>query len=276
MVFRPAIPFGGIAGYNFLQATLDRQLETFSNSAQIANDRAYLADRFSEPVGLDDFLSDRRLLRITLTAFGLAGEETKGGLVRRVLESAADPDDNFLQRINNPEYVRFSNFVQVQNGEISLSPSAVSDIAENFSVQSFQTAVGEVDVDQRLSLNFQSDISEIFTEGATEETLLFRLLGNVPVRELLETALGLPQEVRQLDIEQQADIFAERLQSAFGISDVRDLSEPKNVDRVIQRFLAIQSINNGPSPFTRGAVALTLLTGVGSSASENLFLSQFL
>lgn len=276
MVFRPAIPFGGISGYNFLQATLDRQLEAFSNSTQVANDRAYLADRFSEPVALDDFLSDRRLLRVTLTAFGLAGEETKGGLVRRVLESAADLDDNFLQRINNPDYVRFSDVVQVQNGEITLSPQAVSEIAENFSVQSFETAVGEVDVDQRLSLNFQSDISQIFTEGATEETVLFRLLGNVPVRELLETALGLPQDVRQLDIERQAGIVAERLQSAFGISDVRDLSEPENVDRVIQRFLAVQSINNGPSSFTRGAIALTLLTGVGSSASQNLFLSQFL
>ena len=98
----------------------------------------------------------------------------------------------------------------------------------------------------------------------------------MPVRELLETSLRLPQDIRQLDIEQQAEIFAERLQGAFGISDVRDLAEPENVDRVIQRFHAIQSINNGPSPFTPGAVALTLLTGVGTSASQNLFLSQFL
>lgn len=276
MVFRPAIPFGGIEGYNFLQATIDRQLKAFSNSAQVANDRSYLESRFTEPISVDEFLSDRRLLRITLTSFGLAGEENKGGLVRRVLESASDVDDNFLQRLNNPDYVRFSDVIRSENGEVSLTRDVLAEIAQNFEVESFEAAVGAVDVDQRLSLNFQSDITNIITEGATEETVLFRLLGNIPVRELLEKALGLPQAVRQLDIDQQSKIVAERLQGAFGISDIRDLARPENVDRVIQRFHAIQSVNNGPSPFTPGAVALTLLTGIGTSASENLFLSRFI
>ncbi|MEM9670133.1 MAG: DUF1217 domain-containing protein [Pseudomonadota bacterium] len=276
MVFVPAIPFSGVAGFNFLQATYDRQLDTFSNSPQIRNDVEYAQGRLAEPISVDDFISDRRLLRVTLTAFGLAGEETKGGFVRRVFESASDPDDNFLQRINNPDYVRFSEAIGERDGQISLSADAVTEILQNFEIQSFEAAVGNVDVDQRISLNYQSDISELVTDGASDEAVLFRLLGNVPVRELLETALGLPESIRQLDIDQQADILDTRLRSTLGISDLQELAEPENVDRVIQRFLAIQGINNGPSPFTPGAVALTLLTGVGSSGSQNLFLSRFI
>ena len=275
MVFRPALPLSGVAGYNFLQSTYEKQLAAFSNSPQIQNDRAFLQERLATPIPVEDLLSDRRLLRVTLTAFGLAGEETKGGLVRRVLESVADPDDSLLQRLNNPDYVRFAEaFEPDADGLISISSEALEEISAQFEVELFETAVGDVDADQRLSLNYQSDISTLVGTDSSDTAVLFRLLGNVPVRRLLEGALNLPEAFRALPIERQSEELQEQLQSKFGISDLSDLALPENVDRVITRFHAVQSAIQGPNSLTPGAVALTLLTGIGASGSQNLFLSR--
>ena len=274
MVFRPAIPLSGIAGYNFLQSTYDKQLTAFSESSQIQNDREYFEEGLAEPISVEDLLSDRRLLRVTLTAFGLAGEETKGGLVRRVLESVADPDDSLLERLNNPDYERFAEaFRPDADGNISISSETIAELATQFETELFEAAVGEVDSDQRLGLNYQSDIATLVGSGSSDTAILFRLLGNVPVRSLLVGALNLPDAFQSLPIERQAEELQEQLQSKFGITDLNDLTSPENIDRVITRFHGIQSALRGPDSLTPGAVALTLLTGVGANASANLFLS---
>ena len=49
----------------------------------------------------------------------------------------------------------------------------------------------------RLSLNYQDEINQLVTDGSTDQTVLYRLLGSVPVRTVLESALGLPTEMQQ-------------------------------------------------------------------------------
>ena len=275
MFFRPAIPLTGVAGSNFLQRTLDRQLATFSNSPAVANDREYFQNAFSEPISVDDFIADRRLLRISLTAFGLVGEENKGGFVRRALESQVDPDDNFLRRINNPDYVRFAEEINPQDGLITLSPEQIQSIIQGFERESFEVAVGDVDTNLRLDLNYRTEISRLAGDGASDEAIAFRLLGSVPIRTVLEGALGLPTEFSQLDVERQAADLEERIKTTFGVSSLSQLSEPDKIDQVTRRFLAIQAAQQGPNFSTPGFSALSLFTGVGEIASQNLFLSRF-
>ena len=107
MVFQPVIPLSGFGGWNFLQSTYDAQLQTYSNSPQIKNDIDYFTEKFAEPMAVEDFLSDPRLRRISMTAFGLAGEEWKTGYVRTILDEVQDPASTFLARLNNPQYDAF-------------------------------------------------------------------------------------------------------------------------------------------------------------------------
>ncbi|MEO1028605.1 MAG: DUF1217 domain-containing protein [Pseudomonadota bacterium] len=275
MVFRPALPLTGVAGSNFLQRTLDRQLNTFSNSPAVQNDREYFQNAFSEGISVDDFISDRRLLRIGLTAFGLVGEESKGGFVRRALESQVNPDDSFLQRINNPDYVRFAAEFEPVDGQITLSAEQVSTILTEFERESFEVAVGDVDTNLRLDLNYRSEIARLAGDGASDEAIAFRLLGSVPIRTVFEGALNLPTEFSQLDVERQADDLQERIKTTFGVSSLSELVEPDKIDQVTRRFLAIQAAQQGPNFSTPGFAALSLFTGVGEIASQNLFLSRF-
>lgn len=274
-MFQPAIPMSGYGGWKLLQATYDRQFEGFSQSPSVANDRAYFLETFSKPVELETFLSDKRLLRVSLTAFDLGGEEWKGGFIRKVVEEAADPASTFLQRLNQPDYTSFSKSFKLQDGKIALTEEAALELADKFESAAFREAVGDVDNNMRLSLNYQNKISDIAGAASSEEAILYRMLGNVPVRTVMETALGLPSDFTKLDIERQAVILKEQLQSKIGINDIAELAEPEKVEKVIQRFHAMESINNGPSATTPGYAALTLLggSGFGAQASENLFLS---
>ena len=130
----------------------------------------------------------------------------------------------------------------------------------------------------RLSLNYQSEISEVITEGATDDTIIFRILGNVPMRSVLETALSIPSDIGQLDLDRQAEVFKDRLRSQMGISSLQELKDPEMVDKMITRYQAIDGINQTSATLSSASTALTLLSnaaGFGAVASQNLFLSSF-
>lgn len=273
---QPAIPMSGLAGWSFLQTTYSRQLETFSDSASVKNDRAYMSEKLSSPISLDDFMSDRRLLRVTMTAFDLAGEEWKGGFIRKALEEAVNPDSTFLKRLNNPAYTKFAETFAFKDGTLSLDAEKIDQLGEDFEAAAFRIAVGDVDENMRLSLNYQQKIVDIAGTGASNDAIAYRILGNVPVKTVLEKALNLPSDLSKQPIEKQAEMLRDKLSSAFGISDLGDLVMPDNVDAVIRRFHVMETVNNGPSALTPGYTALTLLgggQGFGSIASQNLFLS---
>jgi hypothetical protein len=276
MSYQPVIPLTGYNGWKFLESTLDKQIENYSDSASVKNDRDYFEQKMSSPITMEDFLADRRLLRISLTAFDLGGEEWKGGFIRHVMEERADPDSTFLKRLNNTAYTNFADTFALEDGKVSLSADTIATLGDQFELASFRSAVGDVDNNMKLSLNFQAKIGELVRAESSETANLYRLLGDVPVRTVLETALNLPGDFNSLDLDLQAKILKERMLSVFSISKVSDITQPDVVDKAIQRFHTMDMIASGQSSLSSGSVALTLLNnaaGFGATASQNLFLS---
>lgn len=276
-MFTPAITQSGLGGWALLKATFDRQLEAFSNSSQVRADVTYLKDRLSSSISLESFLDDRRLMRISLTAFDLGGEEWKRGFIEKVLRESTLSESPFLSRISNSDYIAFAEVFSPQDGRISLTESETQTIVDNFEEASFRLAVGDVDNDMRLALNYEARIADLAKSGSSNETIAFRLLGNVPMRTVLETALNLPSDINALNIEKQSEILRERVRATLGVRQLSDLAETGVVERVIERFHAMQAISNGSQAFTPANVALTLLgggNGLGATASQNLFISR--
>lgn len=275
-MYQPVIPLSGNTGWQFLQKTYDRQLESFSNSSQVKADRAYFTEKFAKPVTQEAFLDDKRLLRVALTAFGLGGEEWKRGFIDKVLTESADPESTFLARLNNTQYKAFAKAFTPVDGKIAIEPEALEKIASAYSTAAFEAAVGEVDDTMRLALNYQSDIAGLMGSGSSETAILYRILGDVPVRAVLEGALNLPGSMSTLDIDRQAEMLKEGLQSKLGINDVHDLADPEKVDQVIRRYHALQSLSNGAAGTSSASNALTLLNGgigLGGQGGINLLLS---
>ena len=275
-MLQPVIPFTGNTGWKFLQSTYDRQLQTLSDTAQMKADRQYLADKLEKPITTEAFLGDKRLMRVALTAFDLGGEEWKRGFIGKVLKEVADPESTFLARLNNPKYTAFAEAFKPKNGQITLTRAGLENISKAFDAASFETAVGEVDDSMRLALNYKDDIKGLMGSGSSETAMLYRLLGNVPVRTVLETALNLPTDIRKLPVEKQAEFLKAGLQKQLGITDVKQLAAPEKVEQVIKRFHALQTVNASASTYSSASNALTLLNGgagLGGQGGINLLLS---
>mgnify|MGYP000126734112 CR=1 FL=1 len=72
MSFQPVVPTSGLAGWRFLQATLQRQTEAFENSHEIKSNTAYFSEKIASVTSAEELVADRRLLSIALGAFIIA------------------------------------------------------------------------------------------------------------------------------------------------------------------------------------------------------------
>lgn len=280
MAFTPVIPNGGLAGWSFLQRTLDRQEEVFSKSPDIKRDIDYFKSNIQNVETLDDLMQDRKILKVALGAFGLGEEISKGAFVRKILEEGATEDGSFAKRLNNPDYIALAKTFDFAEGKLSLLQADIDRISDQYERQNFEIEVGNVDDSMRLALNFQREIQDFVGQGSSENAGWFKLMGSVPMRTVLEGAFNLPKEFAALDVDRQKEVLSDKAQQAFGGKSIEVFSDPAAVDKVIKDYLLREQINAGPSPSTPGFAALSILgqsnsgSGVGTSGLFNLLLSN--
>ena len=280
MFFQPAIGIGGYSGWLILQRTETRQREVFEESPIIDRDIDYFRENIQNALSAEDLVKDRRLLTVALGAFDLGEEIDKRAFVQRILEDGTESNDAFANRLNDPRFRGLAEafgYGNIQGGSSVLLESFREDIIARFKVREFDRAVGNVDNDMRLALNFRREAPEIASPETAERTAWFQIMGQQPLREVISTALNIPQEVAELDIDRQQQIFADRATSILGSSDPAMFDDPEVVNEVLRRFFLIRQAQNGPNSLTPGFSALTVLQGgggLGGAGIQNLILSQ--
>jgi len=275
MPIAPSLIGGGLSGWNFLQSSLEKQQATFASSSDITRSRETLSETLAQPFSLDDLMGNRQVLGPVLQAFGLGSEIDKGAFIRRIIEDGPDNSEGFARRLNNPDFIALSRaFQSDSDGLIRITPSALSDIIQNFQREAFETAVGEQEPDLRLTLNFAESVGELAENSASDTSFWFRVIGNAPLFEVFDSAFILPDGFGNLDIDKQAEILQNRAERVLGDDPVGRLSSDEGVETITRKFLLQRQIENGPDGFSSGAIALNLLGGgIGSSGFQNLLLS---
>ena len=71
MSFQPVLPLGGYAGWTFLKRTIVRQQAVQQAAPEAQRDEAYFRSKIGKVATAEQLVSDKRLLRISLAAFGL-------------------------------------------------------------------------------------------------------------------------------------------------------------------------------------------------------------
>jgi len=103
MPISPVLPTSGLTGWRFLNDSLETQETLFNSSPDISRDVDYFNENIGDIKTLDDFMGDRRILKVALGAFGLGDEINKGAFVRKVLEDGTEDRSAFAVRLNNSE-----------------------------------------------------------------------------------------------------------------------------------------------------------------------------
>jgi hypothetical protein len=277
--YTPVLPSGGYVGWRFLKGSLEQQQALFDRTAAIRRD----VEHFRQNVGAADtaekLAGDRRLLRVAVGAYGLADELDKRAFIERALREGTTDRTDAANRISDPRYramaagFGYGDPKGAQVGERKFVEQVVADYRR----RAFEAAVGEVDGDMRLALNFDREAQAIATSGARPETMMLRLLGDTPMRRVLEGALGLPSDFVKLDLDRQTAEVESRFRRVFG-AEVGELKNEETREAVIRRFFTQSALAAGPSALTPGATALTLLqsNGLGAQGAANLFQSALL
>jgi hypothetical protein len=267
MTFQPILAGSGVAAWNLLKSTMPTQTEVHDAGPAITRDTEYFEAKISSINTAEELVSDRRLLRVALGAFGLQDDINNRFFVRRILEDGTVKEDALANRLTDSRYKDLAGAFGFGNDATPLSK--LSDfgtkITDKYRRQQFEVAVGEQDQSLRLALNAERELKGLATSGVGETTKWLKIMGNAPLRQVFETALGLPSSFSQLDLDQQLEIFRDRADRQLGSGEIAQFSEPDQVNKLVQRFLLRDQVKDIQAASSSN-VALSLLQGAATFA----------
>lgn len=282
MTFYPAIPLNGYLGWKVFDNSASRQFEAFKKTPMVIRDVDYFRENIADATTAKKLVSDRRLLTVALGAYGLSEEIDKRAFIQKILEDGTDLSDAFANRLSDPRWRQFAkdfgygNFTGPRVGIESFREQT----ANNYLERAFEARVGEADTDMRLAMNFRREIAKIAESASVDKIGWFQVMGQEPLRIVMEAALGLPSSIGTADIDKQKELFARKAEQFFGGKSPAVFKDPVKVEDALRRFFLYTEIQNGPTASTPGMAALSILGGGGSGVSSaqaaNLLLSNTL
>lgn len=260
MSFQPVLPAGGLAGWRFLQRTLESQTAAFDKGVQITRDTDYFLETIGQIETAEQLVADRRLLRVALGAYGLQDEIDNRYFIRKVLEEGTADPDALANRLADDRFKTFSRAFGF--GDFPVPNTGLSDFAPRvvalYRRQQFELAVGEQNGAMRLALNAQRQLPDLTESSSSDTTKWLRVMGTAPLREVFEVALGLPKSFGRIDLDKQLEVFQDKARAQLGIEIFDDLAQPDIRDKLIQRYLLRHQVAEAAAP-SAGAIALSLL-----------------
>jgi hypothetical protein len=261
MSFQPVLPLSGFAGWSFLKKTMARQQAAQQSVPAQVRDETYFRDKIGKVKTAEQLVSDKRLLRIALTAFGLEADVNSKAFVQKILEGGTLKEGSLANKLADKQYQKFS--AAFGFGDYSTPRTVIStfpdEILSQFRARTFETAVGDQNNAYRLAMNAEREVPALAARTTSETAKWYTVLGNTPMRNLFQTAFGLPISFAAIDLDQQVSVMKEKAKATFGADTVSQFSQPAKMDALVRRFLfrsEIQEIGSGASS---AAIALTLL-----------------
>lgn len=263
MTYQPVIAGSGIAGWKFLQRTYDTQFEAFSKSAMVVRDLDYFKEEIGKITTAAELVGNRRLLSVALSAFGLENDLNNRYFIQKVLEDGTEAEDSLANRLMDGRYKKLSAAFGFGAGEtVRTSDSdAMAEMLNLYRMEQFESAIGNVDGAMRIALFSDRELAEISAKPISENAKWFTVMGSPPLREMFETAFGLPTTLGKLDIDRQLDIFKDKMAKFMGGSDISQLAEAGERERLTTRFLALSQVRAVSADASSAANSLVLLRG---------------
>lgn len=260
MSFAPIIPIGGYVGFKFLERTASAQQAAHDAAPRVQRDADYFRENIGKVNTAEDLVSDYRLLRVALGAFGLSDDIGSKFFIQKVLGDGTLEPDALSNKLTDKRYGEMARAFGFDLGTPSTKISTFADdIVEKFKARSFEAAVGDVDDNMRLALNAKRELSQLATQSGSENTKWFTIMGNPPLRTMFEGAFNLPASFAGLDLDRQLQIFKEKSEKLFGSSDINRFSSESEIDILVERFMIMRTLSS--PPLTSANSILTLLGG---------------
>lgn len=262
MTFQPALPLPGYAGWRLLTRTAEAQQDRLAASPTMRRDTAAFRDRIGQIASAEALVADRQVLRVALGAFGLDADLPAKAFVRKVLDSAEGDPRSLANRLADPRYRAFARTFgfAAAGGPLPRAPDFAGRIVAAYETRQFEIAVGVQDETFRLALNARRELADIAGRGLSETGAWFTVMAQPPLRQVFETAFGLPGTFGQIDIDRQRQILSDRAERLLGDGRVAQFARPARTEELVKLYLLrAQSAQGQTAP---ASAALMLLQAV--------------
>lgn len=239
MTFTAILPTGGYAGWAFLKRTQSAQMAVMANTSEYKNDEAYVRAKIGAINTAAELVSDPRLLRVALTAFGLEGDVKNKYFIQKILEGGSLNVDALANRLANKQYLALAQTFGF--GDFTTPRNKISDFPDKllslYRGMKFESAVGEQSTEVRLALNLERELPKIAGKNTSTDVQWLSVMGNKPLRKALEVTLGLPTSLGALDIDRQLQVFKSKALLQFGSESLSQFTDPGKLKTMVDRYL---------------------------------------
>lgn len=262
MSFSPVVPLSGYAGWSFLKRTMESQKAAFEQNPALKRDEDYFRAKIGSIKTAEALVSDKRLLRVALGAFGLSDDVNNTYFIRKVLEDGTLKVGALANKLADKQYAAFS--VAFGFGDYSTPRTQLSDfpdmILKKYRQQEFEVAVGASNSAMRLALFAERELPALADKALSEDGKWFTIMGSPPLRAVFESAFGLPSSFATLDLDRQLSVLKDKARAMFGGDSVSQFADTGQKEKLLRNYLVRSDLPSGElSNMTKGATALQIL-----------------
>ncbi|MBL3563437.1 DUF1217 domain-containing protein [Rhodovulum sulfidophilum] len=173
MSFQPVLPLTGYAGWRFLERTMERQQEAFNKSPATQKELDYFADNIGKVKSADELVSDYRLLKVALGAFGLQDEISNKYFIKKVLTDGVEDKGALANKLADKSYYKLAEAFRFVSSGVAAA-TVEKDFANELSLKiegagylAVTTPTGEVAYTRNVGLKRAEDGHIVTAEGYT-------------------------------------------------------------------------------------------------------------
>ncbi|MEZ0169678.1 DUF1217 domain-containing protein [Microvirga sp. TS319] len=217
--------------YQIISNNLTRTKSLIENDAVVKREIEYYNKTIKTIKTIDDFVKNDRVFKFAMKAYGLEDMAYGKALFKKLLQEGVSSPTSMANKMSNPLYKEFAKaFDFVGKGaEATSAASATTEAVEKYIQQTLEQREGNDNQGVRLALYFKRKASSVKTTMG--------ILADKAMLEFVQTTFNIPKAAARADI----DIQVRQLEKLF---DVKDLQDPKKVDKLIQRFNVMWDMNN--------------------------------
>lgn len=251
-----------MTNYRLIAADLPRSLARVAKEPMVQRDSDYYLKNIGKVKTIDDLMKDPKLYNYALKAFGLEDMAYAKAFIKKVLTEGIDNPDSFANKLTDTRYKEFAtvfDFAKLGD-KTTTQPAALKSVVDNYVRLTLEVQTGKQSDGARLALYFARKASTI--------TSPYQILGDTRLLKVFQTAFNIPEAVSKIDIDRQAKMVEEKL-------NLKDLQDPKKVEKLLTRFSAIYDMNNPSANTATPSVLLGGSSSIGISASILATLQSF-
>lgn len=217
---------GGTVGGNLTDTNL-----AFAGNAT-ANGNAAVAGP-NNITSVNQIFSDPKLLNFILTATGLGNQTGSTGLVKAALLSNPSNKQSVANQLStsNSKFLSADQTLQLYNGLSNLQDATtIQQLITSYQQNTFEQGIAQNDQSVANARYFARNIAQTVQAQSTTQNQGYAILGDSVLRSVVTTALGLPAQLANLPIADQANAITSRI-------NVQQFTNPAFTSQFITRYL---------------------------------------